>query len=104
MFGVCLNGNVKANMYQNLLQQHAIIPLRASPNQPANCMQDNTPCYTDKRVKNFLDDVKIEILKWPAQSLDLNPIKNLNKIIGGESNGKKTHPQLPNYGTNLMKS
>ena len=66
-------------------------------------MQDNTQCHTEKRVKNFLDDVKIEILKWPGQSLDLNPIKNLNKIIGGESNGKKTHP-LPNYGTNLMKS
>ena len=47
---VLLNGKVNANLYQNLLQQHAVLPLRASPNQPVNFMQDNTLCHTAKRI------------------------------------------------------
>ncbi len=38
-----LHGRVHANVYQNLLQQHAVPSLKASPNQPAIFMQDNGP-------------------------------------------------------------
>ncbi len=38
-------------------------------------MQDNAPCYTTKRVKQFLEAKNIEIMKWWAQSPDLIPIK-----------------------------
>ena len=50
---VSLNGKVNANVDQNLLQHHAVHPLRASPNQPAIIMQDNVPYLTTKRVKRF---------------------------------------------------
>ena len=64
---VRLNGKVDANVYQNLLQQYAVLSLRLSPNRPANCMQDNAPCHTAKRIKKFLDDKGIEIFKWPTK-------------------------------------
>ena len=40
---VRLNDKVNSNVYQNLLQQDAVLPMRASPDQPANFMQDNAP-------------------------------------------------------------
>ena len=86
---VRLNGKINSNVYQYLLHQHDVLPLLASPNQPANFMQDNTSCHTAKCVKKFLHCEGIEILKWQAQSPDLNLIYNLWKIIGEKVVAKK---------------
>ena len=36
--------------------------------------QDNE--RTAKKTKKFLQDCEIEVLEWPPQSADLNPIEN----------------------------
>ncbi|KAK3512655.1 hypothetical protein QTP70_020891, partial [Hemibagrus guttatus] len=41
-----LHGSENGNVYQNLLQQHAIPSLWASPNQPTIFMEHNAPCHT----------------------------------------------------------
>ncbi len=43
-----------------------------------------------KLVKQFLEAKNIEIMKWPAQCLDLNPTENLLKILGNKFMSKKT--------------
>ncbi len=44
-----LHGRVNANVYQNLLQQHAVSSLQTSLKQPTMFMQDNVPITLQKR-------------------------------------------------------
>ena len=39
--------------------------------------QDNAPIHVSKATKSFFNDYKLEAMDWPANSPDLNPIKNL---------------------------
>lgn len=52
-------------------------------------MQNNTPVTQKKRVKLFLEDENIEIMKRPAQSPDPNPIEILWKILGNKVMARK---------------
>jgi hypothetical protein len=39
--------------------------------------QDNDPKHTSRRARNWFEENEIELLDWPPQSPDLNPIEHM---------------------------
>ena len=40
-------------------------------------MQDNAPCHKSKQVIHWFGQKKVDVLEWPPQSPDLNPIETI---------------------------
>ena len=74
---VRLQTRVNAQIYKNIVQDHVVPIIQNSGFNRATFMQDNAPCHKAKVVMSYLSKQDFEIMDWPPQSPDLNPIENL---------------------------
>lgn len=72
-----IEGTMDQYVYVNLLE-NALLPF-AKDRMPEDWVfqADNDPKHTSRLAKQFLVDHNVNVMKWPAQSPDLNPIEML---------------------------
>jgi hypothetical protein len=80
---VC-DGIVNAIKYMDILETKMVPSARSLFNiQPPSTLpdftfqQDNAPCHTANRVKAWFNEHGVDVMDWPGNSPDLNPIENL---------------------------
>lgn len=101
---VPLEGTRTAAGYRNILSM-CLLPLISSLRKryPGKCITfqyDNAPVHTAHVVEAFLADHRIRVMKWPPNSLELNPIENMWPLIRRRIGARGNAVSLPQLRTN----
>lgn len=75
---VIIEGMMNSDKYKATLDTHLLPTMtRDFPDGDGIFQQDLALCHTSHKMRTFFEDSGIEVLDWPGNSPDINPIENL---------------------------
>ena len=82
------NKKMNADLYLQVLEDHMLNFYNIYGSEVF--MNDSAPCHKARKVTKYLDQKQINILEWPKNSLNLNPIENCWHKMKKTMSEKKT--------------